>query len=124
MNNPYYFEYQAKYEYLTTIEKEELLKKNIQQKPDWSLAYNDLAWLYAEENIKLEEALTLIKQALEILPDNDIYLDTKAEILERMGDYTEALNIRKKILGRSTDKELQKTQKKRIESVRKLMHDM
>ncbi|MBP9853424.1 MAG: CPBP family intramembrane metalloprotease [Candidatus Omnitrophica bacterium] len=121
ITHPYYFEYQAKYSSLTPSGKEELLLNSIQQQPEWSLAYNDLAWLYSEENIKLDEALRLVEQALKISPDNDIYLDTKAEILERLGNYSEALEIRKKICEISADGSLQKTQKERMEQLKKLI---
>lgn len=121
LNNPYYFEYQAKYAYLDTQEKEELLLKSIAQKPDLSAAYNDLAWLYSQENIKLDEALRLIERALELSPDIDAYLDTKAEILELLGNYHEALSIRQKITETSQNQKIIDLQKDRIERLKELI---
>lgn len=117
MNNPFYFEYQMKYTTLNTTQKEELLLKSIQHRPDLSQSYNDLAWLYSQEKIKLEEAAWLIERALELSPDNDMYLDTKAEILEVGGHYAEALEIRRGILERSGDGYLKDLQKERIEKL-------
>ena len=62
------------------------------------MAYNELAWLYAEENIKLDEALQLVDRALSEEPENTVYLDTKAEVLLKMGYYEESKNLRDIIL--------------------------
>ncbi|MGE0267852.1 MAG: CPBP family glutamic-type intramembrane protease [Candidatus Omnitrophota bacterium] len=121
LNNPYYFEYQAKYTFLDTTQKEELLLKSIVQKPDFSAAYNDLAWLYSQENIKVDEALRLIDRALELSPDTDAYLDTKAEVLELLGEYHEALAIRQKIVETSQDQKIIDMQKDRIEHLQELI---
>ena len=51
---------------------------------------NDLAYFLAMENRKLDEALTLIKEALEGDQDNIFMLDTKAVILFKQGNYQEA----------------------------------
>lgn len=121
LNNPYYFEYQAKFDSLDTVQKEELLLKSINQNPDFSAAYNDLAWLYSQENIKLNEALTLVDRALEIVPDSEAYLDTKAEILELLGEYAEALTIRQNILDTSRDQKIKDMQKDRIQHLQELI---
>jgi Flp pilus assembly protein TadD len=47
---------------------------------------NDLATTYAEQNLKLEEALKLADRALTSQPENSFFLDTKAWILFKMGE--------------------------------------
>lgn len=47
---------------------------------------NDLATEWADQNIKLGEALNLIDRALNDQPANSLFLDTKAWILYKLGD--------------------------------------
>jgi len=69
------------------------LVKSIQNYPKHALSYNDLAWLYSEENRNLDQALVLIDRALAAEPQNYAFLDTKAEILFKMGRVPEAIAI-------------------------------
>lgn len=85
VSNPSYVQYMVSYEQLTAAQKETLLQESIERNPDFYEAYNDLAWLYAQEKQNLEEALDVINQALRHDPDNAAYLDTKAEVLHAMG---------------------------------------
>lgn len=86
IGNPAYFQYQAKFDSLDAQEKETLLLKSIKQDPDLADAYNDLAWLYAEQDNQLDTALQLIDKALSYDPNQEAYLDTKAVILEKLGE--------------------------------------
>ncbi len=54
---------------------------------------NDLATTYAEQNVKLEEALALVDKALASQPDNSFFLDTKAWILFKMGEEASAKKL-------------------------------
>ena len=92
-SNMAFFEYSLKSAQLEPIEKEHLLQQNIDENPDFIPAYNHLAWLYAEEDKSLNEALHLIEIALASEPENPAYLDTKAEVLYKMGKYDEAIAI-------------------------------
>jgi len=92
--NPSYFEYKAYYPYHDFQTKESLLRKSIAHEPDLADAYNDLAWLYVEEDVELEEALVLVDKALSYAPDQPAYLDTKASVLKKLGRFEEAKNIR------------------------------
>jgi len=91
--NPAYVEYRLKYGQLDYAAKEDLLKKSIAKDPTLAEAYNDLAWIYAEQNKNLEEALELVEKALTYDIDNPAFLDTKAEILYQMGRFKEAIVI-------------------------------
>ena len=52
-----------------------------------------MAWLYAEEERNLNEALRLVEEALFLEPDTFAFLDTKAEVLYKMGRFKEAITI-------------------------------
>ncbi len=93
MANPSYFEYQSQYERLTWERKQELLLQNIRENPGYVEAYNDLAWLYAQEGRNLDEALRLIERALTLDPQRSAFLDTKAEVLFRLGRIEEAIKV-------------------------------
>lgn len=97
VSNPAYFEYKVYYPHHDAQTKEALLKKSIARQPDLADAYNDLAWLYAEEEKNLDEALELADQALRYAPDYPAYLDTKAEVLEKLGRRAEAQAIRERL---------------------------
>ncbi len=101
-----YLEYQWNYKKLDFTAKEKLLKRSIEESPDFPPAYNDLAWLYAEEGVRLPEALAFVERALEQEPDNAAYLDTKAEVLYRLGHIEEAIAIEQKLVEESPKDEL------------------
>jgi membrane protease YdiL (CAAX protease family) len=98
VSNPSYFEYQMMFQSYTAEKQIELLQKSVERDPDLPDAYNDLAWIYAENNKNLEEALVLVGKALSYQPDSGVYWDTKATILERMERFDEAGEIREKLL--------------------------
>jgi len=100
VSNPAYFEYKAYYPYHDAQTKETLLKKSIAKQPDLADAYNDLAWLYTEEEKNLDEALKLVERALSYAREHPAYLDTKAEVLEKLGRHEEAGPIRDHLKGK------------------------
>lgn len=103
--NSAYFEYQAKFDQLNFAQKEQLLTKSIKDQPQFADSYNDLAWLYAESGVKLDEAIKLIDQALALAPENVAYVDTKAEILTKSEQYEEALELRQHLYADLEDKD-------------------
>ncbi len=90
---PSSYEFQSRFPSLTFQEKETLLKKSMDQAPGLAGPYNDLAWIYAEQNIQLDRALELAERALALDPDNYAFWDTKAEVLYRLGRIEEAVAI-------------------------------
>lgn len=58
--------------------------------PDDHLVLNNLAFHYAEANVKLDQALKMVTAALKIEPDNAAYIDTMAWVLYRQKKYQEA----------------------------------
>ncbi|MFA5087904.1 MAG: CPBP family glutamic-type intramembrane protease [Candidatus Omnitrophota bacterium] len=96
-SHPAYVEYQTKYFLLDAPAKEELLLESLAAEPDFPEAYNDLAWLYAEEGKKLDEALELVEKALGYDPQRAAFWDTKAEVLYKLGRFSEAIEIEERL---------------------------
>lgn len=70
------------------MEKE--LRRVLQEKPDFAAAYNALGYSFADRNIKLDEALELIKKALEISPNDHYMLDSLGWVYYKKGDLNQA----------------------------------
>ena len=100
ISNPAYMDYKINYSDYDAQTKETLLKESIAEQPDFADAFNDLAWLYAQEEKNLDEALLLVEKALTIAPRQPAYLDTKAAILEELGRSDEARLIRSRLEGK------------------------
>jgi tetratricopeptide (TPR) repeat protein len=62
-------------------------KYAIKLDPDYATALNNLAYLYADEGIKLDTAMALVDRALKTVPDDGHLLDTKGWIYYKKGDY-------------------------------------
>ena len=61
-------------------------------------AYNALGYLYAEEGIKLDEALVLVRRALKTRPTSGAYLDSLGLIYFKQGNIDEAIATLEKAL--------------------------
>jgi len=61
-------------------------------------ALNNLAWIYTQLNVRLDEALGLSKRSLELEPDNPYYLDTMAEVYFLKKEYYRALTYMRKAM--------------------------
>jgi tetratricopeptide (TPR) repeat protein len=67
------------------------LEKAIKYNPKSARAYNYLGYLYADNNMKIEESLNLIRKALELEPANGAYTDSLGWAYFRKGNYKLAL---------------------------------
>lgn len=67
-------------------ELETQLRQVIALDPEHAHAYNALGYTLADRNERLPEALDLITQALELLPDDPFILDSMGWVKFRMGD--------------------------------------
>jgi tetratricopeptide (TPR) repeat protein len=67
------------------------LEKAIKYNPKSARAYNYLGYLYADNNMKIDESLSLILKALEIEPGNGAYTDSLGWVYYRKGSYKLAL---------------------------------
>ena len=95
--NPSYAKFTFLRDRLPVETRISLLKQSIAEQPKQWAAYNSLAWLLVKEDRELPEALRLIDIGLSGSPDNLSYLDTKAEILFKLGRLDEAVAVEKKL---------------------------
>ena len=98
VKNPSYFEFQSRYHELDDPQKEALLMEAIQESPTMAEIHYELAQLYLHHPAKLVFALESIDHALSFQPSDRTFLELKADILERLGRYQEALPIRVDLL--------------------------
>ncbi len=70
---------------------EALFEESIRLFPEVSEAFNYLAFLWAQNNVKLDRALDYSRRALAAKPDDPAYLDTLGWVLFRQGKLEEAL---------------------------------
>lgn len=72
-------------------EMERLLRRVIEIKPDHFHAYNALGYTFADRNVRLEEARTLVLKALELAPNEPFIIDSLGWVEYRLGRREEAL---------------------------------
>jgi len=82
------------------------LYRLIKIKPDFAPAYNALGYSYADRNIKLDEAKTLIDTAIKLSPDDHYILDSLGWVYYRMGDYAKATEALRKAYNIQADPEI------------------
>jgi tetratricopeptide (TPR) repeat protein len=71
-------------------EMETSLRKVIALAPENQHAYNALGYSFADRNIKLDEALTLVQKANQLAPDDPYILDSLGWVYFRLGKINEA----------------------------------
>jgi len=94
VNSRFYFNYGATAEQAGLYEKAaDLLRKSIALDPANSAeACNYLGYMWADHNMNLDEAETMIKRALEMEPNNASYLDSFGWVEFRKGKFDLALS--------------------------------
>ena len=75
---------------------EKILEKVYEATPDDPGVNNDLGYLYADQDKKLEKAESMIRIAVTAEPDNPAYLDSLGWVLYRRDKHEEALEALKK----------------------------
>ena len=88
-------------------EMELALKQLIAVAPDNSFAYNALGYSYADRNIQLDEAETLLKRAIELNPNDPYILDSLAWLRFRQKNYQQAEEILRRCLQLRRDPEIE-----------------
>ena len=79
------YERQKKYD-----QAEEMFRKVLANDPQNAMTLNYLGYMLADRGTKLEEALGLIKKAIELEPSNGAYMDSLGWAYFRMGKYEQA----------------------------------
>jgi tetratricopeptide (TPR) repeat protein len=69
---------------------EQQFRKILAIDPNNSLALNYLGFMFADHGVKLEEAVTLLKRAIELDPQNGAYLDSLGWAYFKLGQYQQA----------------------------------
>ncbi len=82
------------------------LRKVIQIKPDHAHAYNALGYTLADRNTRLEEAYTLIEQALKLAPEDPFIMDSMGWVLYRMGQNDASVTFLKRAFELRPDAEI------------------
>jgi len=68
------------------------LRRLITLRPNHAHAYNALGYTFADRNVRLDEARTLIERAVQLAPEDPQILDSMGWIAYRQGKTDEALN--------------------------------
>ncbi len=98
--------------YLSTVydeldrfrDAEKHLRRCLEIYPDDAEAMNNLAYLYAERDMRLDDAEKLLKRALEITPNSGYYLDSLGWVYYRRGNADKAIEyIRRAIVAMDND---------------------
>jgi tetratricopeptide (TPR) repeat protein len=71
-------------------EAEEWIEQVLDEFPDDVGALNDLGYLWADQNKRLERAQRMIRQAVDAEPENAAYRDSLGWVLYRLGQFEEA----------------------------------
>lgn len=82
------------------------LRKAIQLRPDFAAAYNALGYSFADRNIKLNEAKTLIETALKLQPNDHYILDSLGWVHYRLGNLALAAEYLRKAYEIQADPEI------------------
>lgn len=82
---------------------EERFRKVLANDPNNAMALNYLGYMLADRNVRLDEALALIKKAVEIDPQNGAYLDSLGWAYYRLGKYDLAEEKLRKAVSRSNN---------------------
>jgi tetratricopeptide (TPR) repeat protein len=82
------------------------LRKVIQLKPDYAHAYNALGYTLADRNTRLNEAYTLVEQALKLAPEDPFIMDSMGWVLYRMNQNDAAITFLKRAFEVRADAEI------------------
>ena len=97
------------------------LKRAMEIEPENPRVLNALAYVYAEKEINLSEAVRLARKAISKKPDSPEILDTVAWVYYKKGEYIQALNEIKKALKLLPDnEEIQKHYKEIMSKVEEI----
>ena len=82
------------------------MRQLIALEPDNAHAYNALGYTLADQTDRYDEALELIRKALELLPDDPFILDSMGWLQYRMGNLVAALEYLQQAIDQSPDAEI------------------
>ena len=71
--------------------------------PNFAVAAGNLAWVYAQQGINLDVALSLAQKAKQLMPDLDSISDTLAWVYFKRGDYAVAIPLLQECVGKAPE---------------------
>ena len=74
----------------------ERMLTHLEKWPEDATSHNNLAWLFARCDVRLDEALSHAQRAVKLSPEASTFLDTLAEIHFRLGHIDEATELAEK----------------------------
>lgn len=86
------------------VEVEQAYRIAIERAPGNPIAYNNLAWLLAEEKARLDESLTLAKKAVDLAPRVSQFYDTLGWVYRARGELAQAQQALEKGVKLSSDR--------------------
>lgn len=86
--------------------------------PNSAFHHNNLAWVAAKCNRRLDDALAHVQRAVEIAPDSAQYIDTLAEVHFRRGNIDRAIENAKRCIELDPDTDFYKQQLERFEKAK------
>jgi tetratricopeptide (TPR) repeat protein len=87
-------------------EMEKDLRRVMELRPDFALAWNALGYSLADRNLRLSEARGYIEQAVKLSPDDPYIQDSLGWVMFRQGETSSALTVLKKAFATSADAEI------------------
>jgi tetratricopeptide (TPR) repeat protein len=90
------------------------IEKTCRLFPNSALHHNNLAWLSAKCQRRLDEALVHVQRALELAPDSAQYIDTLAEVHFQRGEIAKAIEQAKRCIEIEPDTEFYQKQLERF----------
>lgn len=87
-------------------EMERFFRDIIKAEPEQHDAYNALGYSFAERGVKLDEAYTLVRKALDLAPGNVYVTDSLAWVLYKQGKTAEALALLEEVFDEAVDPEI------------------
>lgn len=85
---------------------ESSLRKLMRIRPDHPHAYNALGYSFADRNVRLNEARTLIEKAHKLAPNDVFILDSMGWVLYRQGEHAEAIKYLQRAYAMRKDAEI------------------
>jgi tetratricopeptide (TPR) repeat protein len=82
------------------------LRRSIAEKPDFAAAYNALGYSFADRNIRLKEAISLIEKALSLSPNDHYMLDSLGWAHYRKGNLDLAIQYLEQAFNINPDPEI------------------
>lgn len=82
------------------------LRRAIAEKPDFAAAYNALGYSFADRNIRLKEAISLIEKALTLSPNDHYMLDSLGWAHYRKGNLDKAIQYLEQAFNINPDPEI------------------